>query len=161
MAKQSMVNIALNRGLARTMIGDDLRHERILSTNFQSDGRLRPEQAQRLMAAIPITRGVVGTITAGQIGERVRLPQPGMIETIAVNLDVAPTSGVLIVTVRGRSATRAAFDIASVTVPIGVSYPDVAMPLQPVPAGLWLSFHAGSPNGASGLSITVAFRGEA
>lgn len=160
MANQALVRIAMNRGLAQAMIGDDLKHDQILNENYLPDGRRRPEVIQAQIPLVPIP-WYVASLSAGQIGQRIELPQPGTIERFAAYVTTAPSGGDLVVILTSESDMTAPDEIARVTIAAGSKKARTPILPQSLPAGTWLGIQLGTPNSAAGLSVTAAFRAEA
>lgn len=162
MPNPNLVRIASKPGgLADTIIGDDLAHGKTINANFRGDGRFRPEVIQDMVTPYPISWFGAGSFSAGRVGGRVRLPSPGAVIHLGVLFDVAPTSGAVTVSLTGQSPTRAVFPIADIKLPANQLYGEIPIDNQTVPAGTWLGVTVTAPNGASGISVTVAFRGDA
>ena len=161
MTHASRVRAVTKTGLPDAIIGDDLRHGEILNANYQPDGRMRPEEAQRLMPITEADWPVAGTLGTGQLTKRLRLGQPKRLEHLAAYVMTAPTTGPVVLWLTGQSPTRAPYDIASVTIRVNESYGEIAIPSISIPAGIYVGVRVASAGGASGLTLTAALRGEA
>lgn len=161
MSNPEYTRIFVRSGAAEAVVGDRSRVAGIIEANYRPDGRMRTEVAQSVIPLVPLSWGIAGALSTGQLNQRIWTPQPGTVERLTASVTSAPAGGPLVVVLTAESAVTALFEVARITVPATSKFNSIQIPAQPLPAGTGLGIAITAANGASGLSVTVAFRGDA
>jgi hypothetical protein len=91
------------------------------------------------------------------VSGRIRAVRPGILELVAAECEVAPTTGDAVIQVTQRTAAGTEV-IASVTVPKGWHIRENTGLTVEVPAGAWLGYTLINANGATGISVSATMR---